>query len=78
MMKMVTATEQFPSSLFISGVDLADGMRLGPVRVGGLADIFKGSYRGQSVALKKLRTYNSDDSKLFMVGLLQSRRWITR
>jgi hypothetical protein len=72
MIRMVAATEQFPSSLFISGVDLGDDLRRGPDRVGGLADIYKGTYRGTSVALKRLRTYTNDGPKLFTVRLIQS------
>jgi hypothetical protein len=45
-----------PSSLFISGVKL---LEKDPVVGGGFADIFKASYDGQAVALKRLRFFQT-------------------
>jgi hypothetical protein len=73
MLRMVDATKQFPSSLFVSGIDI--GATRDPTRTGGMADVYKGVHRGAFVALKRLRTDNSDDSNLFTVSCFAFLAW---
>ncbi|KAJ7107523.1 kinase-like domain-containing protein [Mycena epipterygia] len=50
------AQDQLPSSLFISGVEDRDEH---PTCAGGFGDIYRASYQGKMVALKRIRTFTS-------------------
>ncbi|TFK43199.1 hypothetical protein BDQ12DRAFT_168524 [Crucibulum laeve] len=54
MMKMCEMYNLLPSSLFIEGVELRER---DPIDGGGFADIYRGSYRGKDVALKRIRIF---------------------
>ncbi|KAJ7700432.1 hypothetical protein B0H17DRAFT_925382, partial [Mycena rosella] len=47
---------QLPSSLYITGVTDRD---VYPTSGGGFADIFRASYNGSTVALKRIRTFST-------------------
>lgn len=53
-MKLAEASDQLPSTLFLSGVEL---VHRDAVRGGAFADIFEGTYKGVKVALKRLRIF---------------------
>ncbi|KAJ7107508.1 kinase-like domain-containing protein, partial [Mycena epipterygia] len=53
------AQDQLPSSLFISGVDDRDEH---PTFAGGFGDIYRASYQGKMVALKRIRTFTTDST----------------
>jgi hypothetical protein len=52
--KLASASRKFPSSLFVVGVDI--GTSRDPLAQGGFADVFRGMYGDQTVALKRPRT----------------------
>ncbi|KAJ7226331.1 hypothetical protein C8J57DRAFT_1093354, partial [Mycena rebaudengoi] len=52
--KLSEACDKLPSSLFISGVDERDEH---PTFGGGFGDIYRASYAGKNVALKRIRTF---------------------
>ncbi len=49
-------TQTLPKSFLIRGVRLRDKV---PINGGGFADIFRGSYKGETVALKRLRNFGN-------------------
>jgi hypothetical protein len=57
LVKLAAESGEYPPSLFITGVDV--GSNRDPVATGGLADIFRGTYQGQDVAVKRLRMSDS-------------------
>ncbi|KAF8143362.1 hypothetical protein K438DRAFT_1691463 [Mycena galopus ATCC 62051] len=57
MQKISEAGEQLPSSLFITGVDDHDEHA---TFAGGFGDIYRASYQGQMVALKRIRIFTQD------------------
>ncbi|KAJ6558883.1 kinase-like domain-containing protein [Mycena vulgaris] len=57
MVKLSEACENFPSSLFITGVNNSDEH---PIFYGGFGDIFRASYRGRPVVTKRLRVFIGD------------------
>ncbi|KAF7336043.1 Kinase-like protein [Mycena sanguinolenta] len=57
--KVSEAEEKLPSSLFITGVNDHDEY---PICRGGFSDVYRASYRGQMVALKRLRTFTADST----------------
>jgi hypothetical protein len=67
LIKLAADSEQLPRSLDIYDVDLG-GVR-DYVRVGGMADIYRGTYRGRPVAVKKLRLLSDQRSRLHKVTL---------
>ena len=60
LVKLSVECNNLPASLFIQGIELADHDVL-PVAVGGFAEIYRGQYRGKSVAIKVLRTHRNMD-----------------
>jgi hypothetical protein len=54
LLKLASTSRKFPYSFFVDGVDI--GTSRDPVAQGGFADVFRGTYRGQAVALKRPRT----------------------
>ncbi|EIN12457.1 kinase-like protein [Punctularia strigosozonata HHB-11173 SS5] len=54
LVRLVQQTNVLPSKLFVAGVQLHSR---DPVNAGGFADILRGSYYGQEVALKRFRIY---------------------
>jgi hypothetical protein len=67
LIKLAADSEQLPCSLDIHDVDLG-GVR-DYVRIGGMADIYRGTYRGRPVAIKKLRMLSDLRSRLHKVTL---------
>ncbi|KAJ7609200.1 kinase-like domain-containing protein [Mycena polygramma] len=59
MQRISAAHEQLPSSLFISGVNDCDEH---PTFGGGFGDVYRASYRSQTVALKRIRTFTADST----------------
>ncbi|KAJ7107521.1 hypothetical protein C8R44DRAFT_637396 [Mycena epipterygia] len=53
------AQDQLPSSLFISGARDCDDH---PTFAGGFGDVYQASYRGKTVALKRIRTFTTDST----------------
>jgi hypothetical protein len=54
--KLCIASGIMPKYLFIHGVDIGD--ERDPWAAGGFADVFKGTYEGRQVAVKRLRILN--------------------
>jgi hypothetical protein len=52
LMDVAKASNELPSSLFVAGVQIYSPH---PTMSGGFADVFKGEFAGQSIALKRLR-----------------------
>ncbi|KAK7038630.1 kinase-like domain-containing protein [Favolaschia claudopus] len=57
MQRISEAHDQLPMSLFISGVHDPDQY---PTFSGGFADVYRASYNGKRVALKRIRTFTSE------------------
>jgi hypothetical protein len=57
MQKLSEAHDQLPTSLFITGVYDADEH---PTFAGGFGDVFRASFDGKRVALKRIRTFTAD------------------
>ncbi|KAJ7107553.1 kinase-like domain-containing protein, partial [Mycena epipterygia] len=55
--QLAGAQDQLPSSLFISGVNDRDEH---PTFAGGFGDIYRASYQGKMVALKRIKTFTMD------------------
>lgn len=51
--------DHLPTTLFVSGVRLDPTQ--GPVAGGSFADVYRGHYRGQDVAIKRSRIFLPDD-----------------
>lgn len=62
LVKLSAATNELPPCLFISGVNI--GSERDPLRIGGLADVYKGTYQTRLVAIKKLRVLERSKAKL--------------
>jgi len=56
LVKLSEASDTLPSSLFIKGIKLLEN---NAEYGGGFADIFRAEYRGERVALKRLRIFES-------------------
>lgn len=56
------AQDQLPSSLFITGVNDRDEQPT----FGGFGDIYRASYQGKGVALKRIRTFTADSTSYRM------------
>jgi hypothetical protein len=59
MQKLSEARDQLPTSLFINGVSDADEH---PTFAGGFGDVYRASYDGKRVALKRIRTFTADST----------------
>ncbi|KAJ7676710.1 kinase-like domain-containing protein [Mycena polygramma] len=59
MQKTAAAHAQVPSSLMISGVNDPDEH---PTFAGGFGDVYRASYRGKMVALKRIRMFTTDST----------------
>ncbi|KAJ6576220.1 kinase-like domain-containing protein [Mycena sp. CBHHK59/15] len=59
MQKLSEACDQLPSSLFITGVNDRDE---DATFAGGFGDVYRASYSGKKVALKRIRTFTADSS----------------
>jgi hypothetical protein len=57
--KIAEARDQLPSSLFIAGVNDRDEH---PTFGGGFGDVYRASYQGKMVALKRLRTFMGESA----------------
>ncbi|KAJ7479826.1 hypothetical protein FB451DRAFT_1239931 [Mycena latifolia] len=55
MRKLAETSEKLPTSLFITGVS---GHQQHPMFCGGFGDVFRASYAGKEVALKRIRTFS--------------------
>jgi hypothetical protein len=58
LLKLSVASGVLPPDLFIQGVSIGD--QRDPWTSGGFADVFRGVYNHQSVAVKRLRVLNED------------------
>jgi hypothetical protein len=65
LMKLCSASGVLPRDLFIHGVNLGDDRD--PWASGGFADVFRGTYNGQDVAVKRLRVFSEDKAKIDLV-----------
>jgi hypothetical protein len=54
--KVAIAMKELPSELFIAGVHSCDKY---PTFSGGFADVYRAWYKGEMVALKRIRTFQS-------------------
>lgn len=61
--KICGRTGLLPSSFVLSKQDLRRTSPY-PITTGGCADVYRGEYKGQKVALKSLRVNGGDDSTL--------------
>lgn len=61
MRRLSYSADLFPSALRLEGVECPDGM---PYGVGGYADVFRGTYEGNKVALKRLRVFQMLDEEM--------------
>jgi hypothetical protein len=59
MRKLSEIHEQLPTSLFIRGVNDPDEH---PTFGGGFGDVYRASYQGKIVALKRIRTFTADST----------------
>jgi hypothetical protein len=65
LVKLSANSDKLPSSLFVHGVQLPDRDRVGG---GGFADVYKGCFRGEDVAIKRLRVdVDGDRTRLHKV-----------
>jgi hypothetical protein len=62
LLKLSIASGTLPRNLFIHGVDIGDDRDAWAS--GGFADVFRGQYRGITVAVKRLRIPNEDKAKI--------------
>jgi hypothetical protein len=65
LLKLCSETNYLPTILFIRGVDL--GSVRDPCARGGFADIYRGQYEGEEVAVKKLIFAERDREKVNQV-----------
>lgn len=56
---IASASNELPRSLFLDGVELPS---LHPAGYGAYADVFRGTYRGSAVALKRLRIKGKEET----------------
>ncbi|KDQ57069.1 hypothetical protein JAAARDRAFT_47740 [Jaapia argillacea MUCL 33604] len=62
--------QKLPPSLFIEGTSLTSGLIIG----GGFADIYEGRYRGQTVAIKRMRMLHGGAAEIVRVRNVYTRR----
>jgi hypothetical protein len=58
LVKIANRSQRLPASLFIRGLEMEDT----PREYGGFADVFRGTYLGVPVAVKRLRVRKDDTS----------------
>ena len=68
-MKLAAESNELPPSLNIYGVDI--GTERDPCAMGGFADIFRGTYDGREVAVKRLRMSDVPKAKTHKVYDIQ-------
>jgi hypothetical protein len=66
LVKLAAESNELPSSLFIHGVNAGESRDA--CRVGGFADVFRATYQGRSVAVKRLRIMESDKGDMHPVS----------
>jgi hypothetical protein len=71
LLKLSSESRQLPKSLFIDGVDI--GSSRDPVCRGGFADIFRGTFQGRTVAIKRL--YLEDRPEVHYVSVIRTLHW---
>jgi hypothetical protein len=59
MVDIASQSNELPRSLFLDGVELRS---LHPIGYGAYADVFRGTYRGTAVALKRLRVNENEET----------------
>lgn len=59
MVRLSRASSTLPLSLFVRGVRAGD---CEPVVYGGFSDIYRATYQGKAVALKRLRVFQRDEN----------------
>jgi hypothetical protein len=67
LLKLSSSSRQLPKSLFIYDVDI--GSSRDPVYKGGFADIFRGTFQGRAIAVKRL--YLEDHPEVHYVSVIQ-------
>jgi hypothetical protein len=70
LIKLASNSGELPPSLFLSGVEIATR---DPDAVGGFADIFRGTYQGVAVAIKRLRLSTAGRDDIHKVRRFQVR-----
>jgi hypothetical protein len=65
LVKVSSASDQLPPSLFVHGVDI--GTVRDPVRTGEFADIYRGTYNNELVAIKRLRVLEASEAQMHPV-----------
>jgi hypothetical protein len=70
LVKLAALSGELPPSLFLYGVDISNARD--PTNLGGFADIFRGTYRGAPVAVKRLRLFTVDAKQMHRVSSLVS------
>jgi hypothetical protein len=68
LVKLSSTSDQLPPSLFVHGVDI--GTVRDPVRTGGFADIYRGTYNDELVAIKRLRVLEASKAQMHPVLVL--------
>jgi hypothetical protein len=68
LLKLCMRNTILPSALFVRDVKI--GHVRDPVEVGGFADVFRGSYDGVDVAVKRLRTVKEHRARIHKVCVL--------
>jgi hypothetical protein len=63
LIRLVDRFQCLPPTLFLSGVRWVSK---DAVDAGGYADIFRGTYQGKEVALKRLRVFRADNERIVM------------
>jgi hypothetical protein len=71
LVKLSAESGIIPRDLFIQVVDIGEDR--GPWEAGGFADVFRGTYNGQKVAVKRLRIFNADKPTINPVGVFFGR-----
>jgi serine/threonine protein kinase len=66
---LADATGEVPEGLFVQGVSLSESEGRKPLRLGAFSDFYRGSFRGQAVALRRLRLSEDDRERLLKVRL---------
>jgi hypothetical protein len=65
LLQLTLKSAKLPEMFFIHGVDI--GNNRDPVASGGFADVFRGQYRGQTVAIKRLRIASEEHATVHPV-----------
>jgi hypothetical protein len=65
LIKLAAASHLLPTNIYLQNVDL--GETRDPWKFGGFADIFRGTYRGEAVAGKRVRSTMSDREDIHAV-----------